>query len=80
MATKTKPKLIPLKELRALCKEAGVSFVRRFASDIWWDIHREDTGHVTEAALTSKEYKHECRQNLAAFCYGLIAMRKRGEL
>ena len=74
-AKPSKPKLIPLTELRALCKEAGV---RVDGTDIWY-VHREGY-YVALAMVNDKEEKHLCRQNLKAYCLGLIAMRERGEL
>jgi len=82
MPSNRKPKLIPLKELRVLCKEAGVGVVeieRRPKEDIWWRIERNNF-YAGRLEPYNKTYGRSCRQNLKAFCLGLIQMKKDGEL
>ena len=74
MAKRSKPKLIPLRELRALCDEAGVEVSTGRLHNVWF-IYRNGRSVGT----IIKSFR-DCRQNLKAFCLGLIAMRKAGEL
>ncbi len=74
----SKPKLIPLRELRALCKRAGVRVIER---TIDWDISYRRV-HIWRLLVKTHEptLKRFNRQMLKAYCLGLIAMRERGEL
>ena len=81
MAKAKRPKLIPLTELRALCKEAGVTMKRWWSASIYWAICRN--GYcVMDAALSysKKAERIRARQDVKAYCEGRIAMRERGEL
>ena len=75
MPSKRKPKLIPLKELRALCKEAGVSV--REPSNGYWDWYLELDGKYLFGIDKDDKFG---RLKLKATCLGLIAMGKRSEL
>ena len=75
------PKVIPLKELSALCKRAGLRV------DEWgtsWDVYH-DYENYTELIFSpyvsqkwNPDYRTQ-RQNLKAFCLGLIILEKQGE-
>lgn len=72
---RSKPKFITLRELRALCKEAGVEIMESEWRKKEWDILVD--GHYI--AVFEKDKRH-CRRQLKAFCWGIIAMRKAGEI
>ena len=78
MTKQRKPKLIPLRELRPLCKEAGLVVQDMICT---WEISR---GVVKVMEVRVHHYslpgRRIHRQNLKAFCLGLIAMKKAGEL
>ena len=75
MAKQRKPKLIPLRELRPLCKEAGVELEPSLYNQCRENVRRG------KYYLGSFERRlPACRVHLKAFCLGLIAMKKAGEL
>ena len=74
-----KPKLIPLTELKALMKEAGVTREVSELDTSIWDIYFDDQC-VVRALFNQRGNGRRCRQNLKAFCLGLIQMREAGEL
>ena len=74
MAKRSKPKLIPLRELRALCREAGVKAEDRGVLCDWY------ISYKGKSIFWFWKHKPEHRLLLKAYCLGLIAMKKAGEI
>ncbi len=75
MAKRSKPKLIPLHELRALCKEAGVELTRVVYALLIY----ENGVHIV-TFHGDADWRPDTRRDAKAFLTGLIAMCKAGEL